>query len=75
MVLPDDKPENYKWPVRGRDVFITAIKMPIPTDVAQRLAETLVAAGAASLVIFGTKYKSGKLSGMDFWPSDLVAES
>ncbi|MBQ0719125.1 MAG: hypothetical protein KBT88_12205 [Gammaproteobacteria bacterium] len=73
IVLPDNHPEDYRWPVRGCDVFITAIKTPIPKQVAQHLAELLVAAGALSIVIFGTKYKNGKLSGLLSWPKALLA--
>lgn len=73
LVLPDDRPENYQWPVRDLDIFVTASANQIPQSVAQNLAEVLVAAGAVSVVIFGTqKSESGKLSGLLFWPETLV---
>ena len=74
MVLPDDRPEQYRWPVKGCDVFVTAISAPIPPQVAQSLLDALAGAGAKTIVIRGTrKDASGKLAGLHFWPGTLIS--
>ena len=73
MVLPDDFPERYTWPVKGCDVLVAAMREPIPVDVGQRLYEALVESGAKSIVIYGTRHDdSGALAGLHFWPESII---
>ena len=72
-MLIDNYPEQYAWPVKGRDVFVTSSQGPIPHHVAQKIFEVLVADGATTIVIFGTRYNdNGELAGLHYWPYSLL---
>jgi hypothetical protein len=73
MVLPDDQPGRYRWPVNGCDVFVSPVNKAIPPTVAQELLDTVIADGAKTIVIFGTNTKmDGTLTGLHFWPGSLI---
>ena len=74
MVLPDNHPEQYEWPVMGCDVYVSASHGLISEDTAKRIFEVLANDGAKTVVIFGTRYDdNGKLAGFHCWPESLLA--
>ena len=82
VVLPEGKaPSEFYWGfVAGCHCFVAPtieparIPVPIPQDTARELAERLVAAGALSVLVFGTEFKNGELQHIHWWPPELVPD-